>query len=52
MSAIDKLLDYGYEDVTVFDGDDYDDAIIGVTSDNKVVYEFEKMVQGIFDNKG
>ena len=45
MSAIDKLLDYGYEDVTVFDGDDYDDAIIGVTSDNRVVYEFEKMVE-------
>lgn len=52
MNAIDKLLDYGYEDVTTFAGDDYDDALIGVTSDNRAVYEFEKMVDCLMKKYG
>lgn len=52
MSAVDKLLDYGYEDVSVFAGDDYDDAIIGVTSDNRAIYEFEKMVDCLMNKYG
>ena len=52
MSAIDKLLDYGYEDVLVFQGEEYDDALIGVTVDNIVVYEFEKMVECLMNKYG
>lgn len=52
MSAIDKLLDYGYEDVPIFDGEDYDDALIGITSDNRAVYEFEKMVDCLMNKYG
>jgi hypothetical protein len=45
MSAIDKLADCGYEDVAIFSGEEYDDALIGVTTDGRAVYEFEKMVE-------
>lgn len=45
MSAIDKLSDYGYEDVQILSGEEYDDALIGITTDNRAVYEFEKMVK-------
>ena len=41
----DILNDIGLEDAIIFENPDYDDAIIGVTHDNKVVYSFEKMVQ-------
>lgn len=52
MSAIDKLLDYGYEDVQILDGYEYDDALIGVTSDGRAVYEFEKMVECLMSKYG
>lgn len=52
MSAIDKLLDYGYEDVSVFDGEEYNDALIGITTDNRAVYEFEKMVECLMNKYG
>ena len=45
MNAIDKLEDCGYEDVLIFDGEEYDDALIGVTTDGRAVYDFDKMVE-------
>ena len=37
-----KLLDDGYEDVILFD--DFADAFLGITYDNRAVYSFAKMV--------
>ena len=37
-----RLAACGYEDVVVFSH--YEDAIIGVTSDNRAVYDFDQMV--------
>lgn len=44
MGKIDTLGDMGYEDSVVFRDPDYDGAIIGVTSDGQVVYDYELMV--------
>lgn len=52
MSVRDKLLDYGYEEVLTFDGEEYDDALIGITTDNRAVYEFEKMVDCLMNKYG
>lgn len=52
MSAIDKLMDCGYDDVTVLDGYEYDEALIGVTTDGRAVYEFEKMVECLVNKEG
>lgn len=38
------LCDMGHEDAIVFDAPDFDDAIIGVTDDGQVVYDYDAMV--------
>ena len=46
MTAEEKLLENGYEDVKYLTNYSYDDALIGVTSDNRAVYDYEKMING------
>ena len=48
-----KLLnELGYEEVTIFENPDYDSAIIGVDSNDKVVYDYDKMVKHLMENDG
>lgn len=35
----------GYEDVVVFENPDYDSAIVGVSSDDRVIYDYDAMVK-------
>ena len=44
-SARERLLDAGYEDILILENYSYDDALIGVTEDNRAVYDFDKMVE-------
>lgn len=39
------LLDRGFEDFVVFENPSFDDAIIGIDTENKVVYSFKKMIE-------
>lgn len=39
------LCDRGYEDVIVFENEDYDGCIVGVTTNNEAVYSKSKMVK-------
>lgn len=45
MTAQEKLLEAGYEDVVFLSNYSYDDALIGVTDDNRAVYDYELMVE-------
>lgn len=45
MTAEERLLDEGYEGVVVFSDFSYDDALIGVSEDNRAIYDFNKMVK-------
>lgn len=45
MTAQEKLLDAGYEDVIILENYSYDDALIGVTEDNRAVYDYDLMVE-------
>ena len=38
----DLLVDMDYSDAIVFENPDYDAAIIGVSSDDRVIYEYDK----------
>lgn len=49
MDKRDILCDMGYEDAVVFDKPDYDDAIVGVTDEGRVIYDFDLMVQCLVD---
>lgn len=39
------------EETVVFDNFAYDDAIIGISSDGKAVYDYEKMVEDLVINE-
>ena len=41
----DALCEMGHEEAVIFDGPDYDEAIVGVTDEGLVVYDFDKMVE-------
>ena len=40
-----ELAELGYEESLVFSFPSYDDAIVGVTTDDRVVYDYKKMVR-------
>lgn len=52
MTAAERLSELGYEDVVVFENYSYDDALIGVTEDNRAVYDFDKMVKWLCEKEG
>lgn len=43
----DLLLDYGYDDVIIFDNPSYEGALIGVTWDNQAVYDYDLMIESL-----
>lgn len=52
MTANERLTEAGYEDVLIFENPSYDDALVGVTEDNRAVYDFEKMVDWLCEQDG
>lgn len=51
MTAEERLLDAGHDDVVIFTGYSYDDALIGVTEDNRAVYDYDKMVAWLMEKE-
>lgn len=52
MTTEDIVLNNGFEDVVLFKDYSYDDALIGVTTDNVAVYDFELMVKWLHEKEG
>ena len=52
MTATERLTLCGYEDVVILSDYGYDSALIGVTDDNRAVYDYEKMVDWLHNNEG
>ena len=46
------LYDMGYEDSVVFENPDYDEAIIGVSHDGRVIYDMDLMVEHLMVHDG
>ena len=44
MTAEERLMANGYEDVVILTDYSYDDARVGVTEDGRAVYDYDKMV--------
>lgn len=40
----DWLCELGYEDSIIFDSPSFDEAIIGVSTDGRVIYDYQKMI--------
>lgn len=52
ITADDRILDAGYEDVTILCGFTYDSALIGVSDDHRAVYDYGLMVKWLCDQEG
>lgn len=51
MSRRELLVELGLEDAIVFEEPDYDSAIIGYDAiSNRVVYDYEKMIEHLMDS--
>lgn len=51
MTVEERLRDNEYEDVKYLTDFSYDTALIGVTDDNRVVYDFDKMVDWLMNTQ-
>lgn len=47
-----RIIDAGYEDVVVFSNNEYSTAFIGVSEDERAVYDFDKMVEWLMETDG
>ena len=45
MTLEERLLEAGYEDVLLFSDFSYDTALIGVSADNRAIYDYDLMVE-------
>ena len=52
MTASQRLADMGYEDVIIFSNPGYDEALIGVSEDNRAIYDFDQMVECLILHDG
>lgn len=52
MKNKDILMDQGFENFIIFENPDYDSAIIGITEDNQVVYDYDKMIEHLMQEDG
>ena len=46
-----KLLDNGYGDIIYLVNYSYDDALIGVSEDNRAIYDYDLMVKWLIENE-
>lgn len=44
--------EYGYEDIVIFSNPSYASAFIGISEDNRAVYDFNLMVEFLMEEQG
>ena len=44
--------EYGYEDVVIFSNPSYANAFIGISKDNRAVYDCNKMIDFLIEEEG
>lgn len=45
MNVEERIINAGYEDIIYLTNYRYDDALIGISDDNRAVYDYNKMVE-------
>ena len=51
INALEKIINAGYEDVIYLVNYSYDDARIGISEDNRAVYDYDKMVKWLIEEE-
>lgn len=52
MTVAEKIEQGGWEEVVIFSNPSYDSAFIGVSHDDRAVYDYEKMIVYLMDTDG
>ena len=52
MTNRDLLIHNGYEDITVFENPSFEGALVGVSSDDRAIYSYDKMVESAMQQEG
>lgn len=52
MTVEERIENAGYESVLVFSDNEYDTAFLGVTEDERAVYDYDLMVKWLMENDG
>lgn len=52
MNARERIINAGYEDVIYLTNYSYDDALIGISEDNRAIYDYNKMVEWLMNEEG
>lgn len=50
MNIKEKILNAGYENVIIFSDFSYDDALIGISEDDRAIYDYDLMVNWLIKN--
>ena len=51
MKPKDILLEAGFDNILLLNNFSYDDALVGVTTDNRAVYSYRKMVEWLMQTE-
>ena len=52
MTNRDSLMYNGYEDTMIFENPSFEGALIGVSSDDRAIYSYDKMVESAIQQEG
>ena len=52
MTIFNKLADYDLDHIKLLSDYSYDDALIGITEDNRAIYDYDKMVRQLIEEEG
>ena len=52
MNVEERLLDAGYDGIKYLTNYSYDDALIGVSENNRVIYDYDKMIEWLMKEEG
>lgn len=52
ISAEDKILNNGFEDVVILKDFSYDSALVGVSDDGRAIYDYDAMVEWLIGEEG
>lgn len=50
--AEDRILEAGFEDVIILKDFSYDAALIGISEDNRAIYDYDLMVEYLMEEEG
>jgi hypothetical protein len=52
MTSFDKLADYDLNRIILLTDYSYDDALVGISEDNRAIYDYDKMVSWLVEEEG